>query len=280
VGAADPGVRIGRSQPPAGQVAGAPAAAATRDRLSRVLPPLVALGGLGALWQLGGSRDPLVVPPLAGVVRALVEHSSYFLDNALTTLGEVGVGLGASTAVAFVLAVAMCEVRALERALMPLAVGLNVTPLVAVAPALVIAFGFGAVPKYVLTALIVFFPLLVNALAGLKSVDPGVLDLLRTMDASRLEVLVHLRLPSCVPHLFLAARVCVPLAVVGAVVAEFSAPGSARGLGSVIETAFSQSDLTTMYAATLVLAVLGIALAGLERAVEHRVVYWRSATLG
>ena len=114
----------------------------------------------------------------------------------------------------------MSEVRVLERALMPLAVVLNVTPLVAIAPGLGIAFGFGYAPKYILTAIIVFFPFLVNGAIGLRSVEPEALNVLRRSMRLALEVLWRLRLPS-EPAVPLRCRpdLCFPLSIVGAVVA-------------------------------------------------------------
>ena len=131
----------------------------------------------------------------------------------------------------------MTHVPIIERMVMPLAVILNVTPVVAIAPGLTLMLGLGMSPRYVVTALIVFFPLLINSLVGLGNIDPEALDLFHTMHASRKDVLLHLRLPSSLPFLFVAARICFPLATVGAVVAEFSTSGPGTGLGSAITVA-------------------------------------------
>jgi NitT/TauT family transport system permease protein len=120
----------------------------------------------------------------------------------------------------------------------------------------------------------VFFPFLVNVLAGLRDVDPQVLDVVTTLHASRTEVLWRIRLPSSLPYLFAAGRICMPLSLVGAVVAEFVAAGEAKGLGTLVVTAASLGDLGTVYAAVVVLALLGVALFTLvvvaERAVLGR----------
>jgi NitT/TauT family transport system permease protein len=224
------------------------------------LPPAIAFAALVGAWQLYAIHHPYVLPRLSAIKMQLSSHPGLFTRNAWTTLEEALVGGFAGMGIAFVLALVMFYVRVIERALLPLAVVLNVTPLVAIAPALVVAFGFGMTPKYVIAALIVFFPFLVNALTGLRDVDPEALDLVATLHASRAEVLWRLRLPSSLPYLFAAARICVPLSLVGAVVAEFVAAGDAKGLGTLIVTAASLGDLGTVYAAVVVLAALGVAL--------------------
>jgi NitT/TauT family transport system permease protein len=129
-------------------------------------------------------------------------------------------------------------------------------------------------PKYIVTAVIVFFPFLINSLIGLRSSDPRAHDVFTTLHASRWEILLRLRIPSSLPFLLAAARICMPLSLVGAVVAEFTAPGRASGLGSLIETAMSLSDLKTIYASVLVLAILGIALTLLIVILQRRLLGW------
>ncbi len=253
--------------------------------LPRWLPPVVAFGVLTLAWQLvavstvqGGV--PTVLPTVPAVVSELWRNPDLFWRDTVVTLQEVAVGLPASFVAAFGLAVAMSYVKVVERAVMPLAVVLNVTPVVALAPGLVVAFGFDLVPRYIVTAVIVFFPFLVNSLVGLRSADPEALEVLQTLHASPLEVLFRLRLPSSLPYLFAAARVCLPLSVVGAVVAEMSSSGDVLGLGSLIETASASDDLARIYAAILVLAVLGLALTLAVAVLERRVLSWRLPARG
>ncbi len=240
-------------------------------RIGAWLPPAIALAVFVLLWQLYADHHPYVAPKLSKVLSELDSHPRLFARNAWTTLEEALVGAGAGMGVAFALALVMFYVRVIERALLPLAVVLNVTPLVAIAPALVVAFGFGMTPKYVIASLLVFFPFLVNALAGLRDVDPEALDLVATLHASRAEVLWRLRLPSSLPYLFAAGRICMPLSLVGAVVAEFVAAGEAKGLGTLVVTAASLGDLGTVYAAVVVLAVLGVAMFGAVVALQRLV---------
>ncbi|MCU1495751.1 MAG: transporter permease [Acidimicrobiaceae bacterium] len=255
-----------------------------RPRLSGLrsnvwLPPLVAFGLLVLVWQLVATHEPpQTVATVPATLAALGDRPGLFWHDTLVTLQEMAVGLGASFVVAFTLAVVMVHVRVVERAIMPLAVVLNVTPVIAYAQGLVILFGFGIAPRYVVTGIIVFFPFLVNSLIGLRSVDREALDVLRTLDASRWEVLWRLRLPSSLPFLFAAGRICVPLAITGAVVAEFTTTGASAGLGSLIVVASGYGQVAVIYAAILVLAVLGLVLTLGVTLLERRLLSWHPSS--
>jgi NitT/TauT family transport system permease protein len=224
------------------------------------LPLLVMLAVLGGAWQWAARTWPYLLAPLPKIGSSLADNITYYLRNAAITLGEAVGGLAIGFVTAFVLAVLISEAPVARRAILPIAVVLNVTPLVAIAPALVVAFGFGPAPKLVITALICFFPILINTATGLRSVPPQVLQVYRTVRASRLELLLHLRVPSALPFIFAALRIVFPLSVIGAVVAEMSAAGGAGGLGTVVSNASSSNQLAVVYAAVFVLAIMGAVL--------------------
>jgi NitT/TauT family transport system permease protein len=242
------------------------------------LPAVLAIGLLVLLWQVIAEHNPYFIPSVSSIVSNMLHNKMFYARNELVTLQEVAVGLGCSFVLAVLCAVIMSEVRFLERALMPIVVIVHLTPMVAIAPGLVVAFGFGMMPKYIVTAVIVFFPVVINTLIGLRSVDPQTLDLLKTLHASRREILWRARLPSSVPYLFAAARIAFPVGIIGAVVAEFSASGQARGLGSVIEIAASNVDLQQIYGAMVCLTTLGLVLTFIVVAVEARVLSWHTGT--
>ncbi len=238
------------------------------------LPLVVVLAILAGLWQWGAHALPYLLPPLSSVFSSLLGHFSYYVRNAGITLGEAMAGLGMAFVVAFILGVLISEVVVVRRGVLPIAVVLSVTPVVAIAPALVVAFGFGPAPKLIITALICFFPILINTAVGLRSLPPPVLQVYQTMKASRLELLVHLRVPNALPYLFAALRIVTPLSIIGAVVAELSASGSAGGLGSVISVASSMNQLAVVWAAIFVLAVMGVLLMLVITLVERRALRW------
>jgi NitT/TauT family transport system permease protein len=241
------------------------------------LPLAVLLVALGILWSLTAEDSPYLLPPLAAVGEAIIANPGFYLSNAWATLAVALVGLAIGFVGSFILAVLVSELPVARRAIMPIAVVLSVTPLVAIAPALVVAFGFGPEPKLIVTALICFFPILINVSTGLRSVSPAVLQVFTTLHASRLEMLWHVRMPSALPYLFTALRVVFPLSIIGAVVAELSAPGAAEGLGTVISVASSNNRLAVVYAAIFCLAIMGSLLLLIITAIEDRVLHWHES---
>ncbi|MFT4084352.1 MAG: ABC transporter permease [Nocardioides sp.] len=241
------------------------------------LPLVVMLVVLGVGWHFGARRWPYLLPPLREVGTELRQDPGFFLRNALVTLREAVAGLGIGFGAAFLLAVVVSELPLARRAIMPVAVVLSVTPLVAIAPVLVVAFGFGIMPKLVLVALICFFPILINVATGLRAVPEPMLQVYRTMHASRWELLRHLRVPNALPYVFAALQIVFPLSVIGAVVAELSAAGYADGLGTTIQVASSRNNLPLVWAAIGVLAVMGALLLLLVTVVERRVLTWHDS---
>ncbi len=241
------------------------------------MPFAVLLVVLGLLWQLGADKLPYLLPPLGEVADAVTRDPGYFLHHAWVTLRNALLGLALGFVAAFVLAVLVSELPVVRRAVMPVAVVLNVTPLVAIAPALVVAFGFGPEPKLIVTALICFFPILINTAIGLRSVPREVLAVYRSVHASRGELLRHVRIPTALPYVFAALQIVFPLSVVGAVVAEMSAAGSADGLGTSIQVASSMNNLAVVWAAILVLALMGSTLLLVVTVLQRRVLHWHES---
>lgn len=243
-------------------------------------PALVAavvLGGWEA-WVRVRDVQEYLLPPPSRVLEALASDPGRYATAAGESLTAALGGLVVASAGAFALAVLMAHSRAIERALYPPALMVKVTPIVAVYPLLVIWFGFGLWPKVAIAALITFFPMLVNAVVGLRSVDPAAHDFLRVLDASRWQVFWRLRAPSSLPYVFAALRISVPLSLIGAVVAEFLSGSS--GMGQLILIANGDFDTPALFGAVFVLAALGVSLTALVSYVERRVLTWHESTPG
>ena len=243
-----------------------------------VLPPLLAVIAALGIWELYVRwRDVaiIVAPAPSDVWVRFIEQPRYFWGEGGYTLYEAGLGLLVGSVVAFALAVIMAHSSLAERTVFPLAIVVKVTPLVAVAPVLVIMFGFGTTPKVIVAALLSFFPVLVNMMTGFRDVDPGAFAFLRTVRASRWQIFWKLRLPSSLPYLFAALRVAFPLALIGAVVAEWFAGD--RGLGLVIFVANSNLDTPTLFSAIFVLAAMGVSVNAMLSVVERRLVFWHAS---
>ncbi|HEY6960133.1 MAG TPA: ABC transporter permease, partial [Candidatus Limnocylindria bacterium] len=185
--------------------------------------------------------------------------------EALVTIVEATAGFAVGTTVAFAIAAAMVRSRLLERTLFPLAILVKLTPIVAVAPLFTLWFGFGSAPKVAIAALITFFPMVVNAFVGLRSADPQEVAFLETLGATRTEIFRLLRVPTALPYLFSGARISLNLALIGAVIGEWT--GADHGLGRVILVANANLDLATLFAAVLLLAAIGIAANALVGAI-------------
>jgi NitT/TauT family transport system permease protein len=272
---------------PAAQAAEAPRGAATkrrhrawlREAAAIVLPALLGIAaaiGAWEAWVYLKDVKPYIVPAPHVVAQRLAEDPVMFAQEGLKTLQGAIIGFAMGTAVALVLATLMAQSRAVERALFPLAILVKVTPIVAIAPLLTIWFGFGLMPKVFIAGLIVFFPIMVNALVGFRSVNPNALSLLESLAASRSEVFFRLRLPSSLPYLFAAFRVAIPMSVIGAVVAEWFSGD--RGLGRVIYISNNNLDMATAFAGVFTLAIIGVALFVITTVVERRVLFWHEST--
>ena len=155
---------------------------------------------------------------------------------------------------------------------MTLAILVKSTPLVAIAPLLTIWLGFGILPKIIITSLLTFFPVLVNVLSGLQSTDVAILDTFRSWNANKWEIFLHARAHSSLPHLFAALKVTAPLALIGAVVAEWT--GASGGLGRTMWLAYANLNLPFLFAAVFVLAGMGITLYSFVLFIEKKVVFW------
>lgn len=241
-------------------------------------PPLLiaalALTAWEAWIRVREVPDYLAPSPTA-VAEALAADPTRFLGAGAVSLQHALGGLVLGAGGAFALGAVMAHSHRLERALYPFALMVKVTPIVAIAPLLIIWFGFGDAPKYVVAALITFFPMLVNAVTGLRSIDPAAHDYFRAMDASRWRVLVSLRLPASLPYVFAALRISVPLALIGAVVAEWMSADS--GVGQLIVIAHGDFDTPALFGAVVVLAAIGVALTGAVALVERRLLFWHES---
>lgn len=245
-----------------------------------VWPPALAGLILALLWEAWirlTNTPAYLVPAPSAVLAKAWSNLPLLLGEGAYTLAEALAGLLAGSTVALVLAALMAHSRWVEKTVFPLAVALKVTPMVAIAPLLVIWLGFGPAPKIIVAALISFFPILANALTGFRAVNPTMLAFLRSIDASRAEIFFKLRLPYALPYLFAALKVATTLSVIGAVVAEWI--GADRGLGAVIMRSNSNLDMTTLAAAVLVLAAFGIGLYLIVGAIERRLLFWHESIL-
>ena len=252
---------------------------AARKYLATIVVILVLLG----VWELAARWDwisnalnieDFLVPAPSDIAKSLWEDRSLLSSNAWVTLKEVllGFAIAAVAGIGFALLIHLSHTA--RRAVYPLLVASQTIPIVILAPILVVWFGFGLTPKLVIVALICFFPITVNMLDGLRSVDPELTKMLRSLGAGRMQRLWRAEIPTALPYAFSGARVAITISVIGAVFAEYV--GSSEGLGHLINQAQAQLLTARSFAAVFVLSAMAILLFALISLIERRVVTWDS----
>ena len=244
--------------------------------------PLALFVALIGLWQLLADTgvlsgalgiDRLLVPAPSEIGQALWENRTLLADNGWVTLREVLLGFAVALVAGLGFAIALHFSPTLRRALYPLLVATQTIPIVVVAPILVIWFGYGVGPKLGIIALICFFPITVNTLDGLRSVDPDAVKMMRTLDGSRRQIFQRVEAPTALPYAFSGAKIAVAVAVIGAVFGEWA--GSDSGLGHLILQDNAQLLTARVFASVVLLSAMAILLFAALALLERRVVWWR-----
>jgi putative hydroxymethylpyrimidine transport system permease protein len=247
------------------------------------LAPAAVILLLLGLWEIAAQWDwisnalnieDFLVPAPSDIATSLWNDRSLLADDFWVTLREVLLGFLCALVTGLLFAVILHLSDTLRRAFYPLLVASQTIPPVAIAPILIVWFGFGLGPKVLLIALVCFFPVTVNTLDGLRSVDPQLITMMRTLGASRRQILTRVELPSALPFFFSGTKIAIAVAVIGAVFAEWA--GASSGLGHQILIASSNLLTARMFAAITLLSVMAIVLFALVSVIERRVVTWDS----
>jgi len=226
-----------------------------------------------AAWELAVRRSglsALVLPAPSSVAAALWNGvaTGYFWPHIRATVLALLLGLAGGGVAGLLMGMALAESTLLERVFRPYVVVSQVVPKLALAPLFVLWFGFGIAPTALITGLICFFPLMENTLTGLKHVDPQRLQLFRMLGATRWQTLLRLKLPVGLPSILAGLRMAVVLALVGAVVGEFI--GASQGLGAVVIASQGMMDTALMFAALVLIALIGLVLYQATLLLERR----------
>jgi putative hydroxymethylpyrimidine transport system permease protein len=254
------------------ETVGAPA---RRGRWRRYLPAAVLVASGIAAWEAAIHllRVPdYLLPAPSAIVADFGPDGRLLLDNSLVTLREMALGLLLAVAAGLALAVVLHLSGTLRRALYPILIGSQTIPIVVLAPILVILLGFDLAPKLAIVALICFFPIVVNTVDGLRSVDEDLVRMMRTLDGSRWAILKRVELPSALPQSLSGMRVAATYAAIGAVFGEWA--GSSAGLGYLMLQATPNLDTPRIFAAIVILTALSLGLFLLIRALERLLVPW------
>jgi len=250
------------------------------DRFKTIVYPLVTLVALVGFWgfAIHAFKIPNFILPtpesvLVALYRGYVE--GLFWKHFFFTLQSMVLGYLLGCSMAFLLGCLFAESRTVERMLYPFVVALQSMPKVALAPLIIVWFGFGLESKVVMVALVCFFPMFINTAMGLKQTNAALLDLMNAFSASRRHILTRIKIPSAAGHIFAGLQIAIVLGLIGAVVAEFVS--STRGLGHLINASAVNLETNTMFAALLSLAAMGVMGSQVIRWIHAKVVFWDKA---
>jgi NitT/TauT family transport system permease protein len=236
-----------------------------------IILSLVVLIGWEAVIRLFGVPT-FVLPAPSAIVRSLIENSAALAVPLQATAVEIVIGFVLSAIVGVVVALMIVRFERFGGALYPLIVLFQNVPKVALAPIFILWFGFGIAPKILLIVVIAFFPVTIDMLAGLQSVEPSFIALMRSVGASKNKIMLQVRIPHSLPHLMAGLKVAITFSVIGAIVGEFS--GANQGLGYMIQFASTQLDTPLIFAALVVVSVLGLAFFYVVEFAERLFVPW------
>lgn len=251
------------------------------QRPELVLSPILLVVML-AVWE-GGVRffqiPSYMLPRVSNVLFGLYQgfaisplsRGGYWLNGGVT-LAEVLLGFVIGCTIGLVLGIVISQIRLLDATLRPYIVAFQCLPKVAIAPIIIMWFGYDITSKVVMVALLTFFPLLVNSMAGFHGVDLDRIELLRSLSATRWQIFWKVKFPSAMPFIFAGLDIAAVFAVVGAIVGEFV--GAQLGLGVQILSMNAQMDTAGSFSVCIVLALMGLALNSAIRAVQRRVLFW------
>lgn len=249
----------------------------TRGRriAAAVLPPLLFAVAVLVIWQLyvviGGIKESTLPKP-TDVAASMWDNRTMLIENAWVTIKEIALGFIAAILLGVGLAVLIRSSRKVERAIYPWLVVSQMVPIPAIAPLLVIWTGFDMRPKILVIMLVSFFPIAVNTIDGLRAVEPELMNLLRTLKASKWQRFRKAQLPAALPFMFSGLKVAAALSVIGAVFAEWV--GASDGLGYLVLVLNNQTATTEMFGVIVALALIGISLFLLVTLLERLLLPW------
>lgn len=250
-----------------------------RRRAGSRFAPALLMAAILLFWEAAvraTATPQWLLPPPSAVLQSLIEDRSILLPNALVTLSEVLIGFALALVSGIGLGIAVYRSSTLDRVLYPIIIASQTVPVPALAPLLLVWFGYGLLPKVLVTALVGFFPIVVNTVEGLRSTDRDLVRLLRSFGASQGKVFRLAEFPASLPSIFAGAKVAVAVCVIGAVFGELV--GARAGLGYLMTRAIAQFETPRLLAAILLLSIMGTGLFGALSLVERLVLPWRRFT--
>ncbi|WFP17126.1 ABC transporter permease [Citricoccus muralis] len=257
-----------------------------RKKLLRILPWITTPGLLIVLfvvWEITVKAldvSPLILPPpsliFEGLGSVLGEASTW--SHIRVTVIQILIGFTAGTFAGVVVGVLLGKLPLLEASVRPLIIALEVIPKVALIPLFVIWFGFGMTTKIIIAGLLAFFPVMLNVLLGVRSVDRGHRDVMQSINASRWQTFKHLEVKSMMPHVFAGMETAIVLAVIGTIVGEYL--GGNEGLGYLVVRTLNELNAPALFAVILILATIGLIMYFTVNSLKRFVIPWHESVYG
>lgn len=240
------------------------------------LPPALLIAAAIGFWE---AAIPIfkvadyILPKPSQIVSEFFVSLGLLMLHSWVTLKEILLGFILGDIVGILLAILIVQFKFLERSLYPVIVLFQTVPKVAIAPIFILWFGYGDVPKILIIILISFFPVVVNTIAGIESVEPSLIDILKSVSASRWQILYKIQLPHSLPHIFAGLKIAITFSVIGAIVAEWA--GADKGLGFQILYSSSVLDTKLLFAAITAISIMGVVLFYIVGLIERVLLPWR-----
>lgn len=252
-----------------------------RARSAAIGYPVVVVIALLVLWEIGARTlgvPEFILPPPSRIAESLMQHAPVLFNHGLISTWEIVLGFALSIVVGVPLALAIFLWPPFARSVYPILVSSQAIPKAAVAPLFVVWFGFGLLPKVLIAFLIAFFPIVINTVVGLASIEPEKIQLARSMGFGSTQTFFKIRLPNALPAIFGGLKIAITLAVVGAIVGEFV--GGDSGLGYLLMQANGSMDTPLLFAGLFGLTVIGVALFLLVELAERLAIPWHTSARG
>jgi len=249
-----------------------------KGRLKESITPISFFVGILLIWEIVVSvtnYPEYLLPKPTRIINQLITNFDSLLLHTGITMSEAVIGFIIANTLAFLAAVVFAHSKTIEKGLYPYAVALETTPIIAMAPLLILWFGTDIGSKIVAAAIVAFFPMLVNTVKGLKAIDEETLDLFRSLFANKWQIFIKLRLPNALPYIFSALKTSAALSVIGAIVGEFV--GANKGIGYVILISTYHMETVKMFTGIIMSAVAGMLFFWVVSLIEKKVVFWQKS---
>lgn len=247
-----------------------------RNLAVKIILPLALLAAAAIIWQIAvevAQTPSYILPTPWAILITVYERAGLLLSHTFITLIEICLGFATALVLGLFIATLIHSSKIIEHALLPLVIASQTIPVFAIAPLLILWFGYGIGSKVVMTAIIVFFPIVINTVQGLRAADPDTLALFQILEASPRQVFMKVKVPQALPFIFSGIKIGMAVSVIGAVIGEWV--GSSKGLGYLMIHANAQLQVDLVFASILFLSIIGTGLYAMAALAERVFIPWQ-----